>query len=620
MRGMGDSKIKKEKQKYSIWQNTAYMLKNAWHIEKSVIWLCIAVAVIGTAKTTAELFIAPAILNKVEQAAPLAELMGVIAVFAGTLFALSWLEGYINIYRLLGKIVVRIEIMKDVVRKQNRTSYENLLDTGFRQKYDLAMNALSSGSAGEEIWNTWALILQNVMGLLLYLGMLAVLNPFLIFLSIMTAALSYAIGKWTGNESWKGHEEKEEAEKRLDFVLGKAQDRHCAKDIRMFGLRGWLEKIWQDGMAHFCRFQKHRERVMCFGDAADVFLGFVRNGIVYGYLIVMAINGQMTAAEFLLYLGAAGGISTWLGGILTQFDGLHRLSGELSLVREYLEWKEPFVFQEGKALSKELPACEICLENVSYRYPEARKDTISHMNLTLHQGEKLAIVGLNGAGKTTLVKLICGFLDPTEGRVLLNGQDIRQYDRRTYYELFSAVFQDFSILDSTVAENVAQKPELIDRSRVKECLELAGMWKKVESLPEGMDTHLGKDVYEDGTELSGGQIQRLVLARALYKNPKILILDEPTAALDPLAESDIYQKYERMTDGKTALFISHRLASTRFCDRILLLTDGKVAEEGTHAELLELGKEYAKLFELQSRYYREEEEKRAADDRKAGVE
>ena len=146
------------------------------------------------------------------------------------------------------------------------------------------------------------------------------------------------------------------------------------------------------------------------------------------------------------------------------------------------------------------------------------------------------------------------------------------------------------------------------------------MWKKVESLPEGMDTHLGKDVYEDGTELSGGQIQRLVLARALYKNPKILILDEPTAALDPLAESDIYQKYERMTDGKTALFISHRLASTRFCDRILLLTDGKVAEEGTHAELLELGKEYAKLFELQSRYYREEEEKRAADDRKAGVE
>ena len=306
---MGDSKTKKEKQKYSIWQNTAYMLKNAWHIEKSVIWLCIAVAVIGTAKTTAELFIAPAILNKVEQAAPLTELVGVIAVFAGTLFALSWLEGYINIYRLLGKIVVRIEIMKDVVRKQNRTSYENLLDTGFRQKYDLAMNALSGGSAGEEIWNTWALILQNVMGLILYFGHAGSAEPVSYSFIDNNGVISYTTGKWTGNESWKGHEEKEEAEKRLDFVLGKTQDRHCAKDIRIFGLRGWLEKIWNDGMEHFYHFQKHRERVMWCGDTVDVILGFLRNGIVYGYLISTCDKRGITAAEFLLYLGAAGGIS-----------------------------------------------------------------------------------------------------------------------------------------------------------------------------------------------------------------------------------------------------------------------------------------------------------------------
>ena len=198
--------------------------------------------------------------------------------------------------------------------------------------------------------------------------------------------------------------------------MGKAQDRHCAKDIRMFGLRGWLEKIWQDGMAHFCRFQKHRERVICFGDAADVFLGFVRNGIVYGYLIVMAINGQMTAAEFLLYLGAAGESVPGWRGTLTVFDGLHRLSGELSLVREYLEWKEPFAFQEGKALSKELPACEICLENVSYRYPEARKDTISHMNLTLHQGEKLAIVGLKRSRKNDARKADMRISRPDRGQ------------------------------------------------------------------------------------------------------------------------------------------------------------------------------------------------------------
>ena len=213
---------------------------------------------------------------------------------------------------------------------------------------------------------------------------------------------------------------------------------------------------------------------------------------------------------------------------------------------------------------------------------------------------------MNGAGKTTLVKLICGFLDPTEGRVLLNGQDIRQYNRRDYYELLSAVFQDFSILECSVAENVSQNPVDIDREKVKRCLEQAGIWEKIESLPKGMDTPIGKSVYEDGVELSGGQTQRLVLARALYKEPQILVLDEPTAALDPLAENDIYQRYESMTRGKTSLFISHRLASTQFCDRILFLANGKIAEEGTHQELLELGKEYAKLFEVQSRYYREE--------------
>ena len=207
------------------------------------------------------------------------------------------------------------------------------------------------------------------------------------------------------------------------------------------------------------------------------------------------------------------------------------------------------------------------------------------MNLTIRPGEKLAIVGLNGAGKTTLVKLICGFLDPTEGRVLLNGQDIRQYNRRDYYELLSAVFQDFSILECSVAENVSQNPVDIDREKVKRCLEQAGIWEKIESLPKGMDTPIGKSVYEDGVELSGGQTQRLVLARALYKEPQILVLDEPTAALDPLAENDIYQRYESMTKGKTSLFISHRLASTQFCDRILFLANGKIAEEGTHCLL-----------------------------------
>lgn len=227
------------------------------------------------------------------------------------------------------------------------------------------------------------------------------------------------------------------------------------------------------------------------------------------------------------------------------------------------------------------------------------------MNLTIHPGEKLAIVGLNGAGKTTLVKLLCGFLDPTRGRVLLNGQDVREFNRREYYSLFSAVFQEFSILDVTVAENVSQQAEGTDEERVWDCLEKAGLTKAIQALPQGLQTHVGREVYLDGVVFSGGQTQRLMLARALYKNAPILLLDEPTAALDPIAENDIYQKYDSMTAGKLSVFISHRLASTRFCDRILFLKDGVIGEEGTHESLLRLGGDYAKLFEVQSRYYQE---------------
>lgn len=249
--------------------------------------------------------------------------------------------------------------------------------------------------------------------------------------------------------------------------------------------------------------------------------------------------------------------------------------------------------------------CEIKLENVRYRYPGAEKDTIKGLDLTIHAGEKLAIVGLNGAGKTTLVKLICGFLDPTEGRVLFNGKDVRTLNRRDYYALFSAVFQRFSLLESSIIENIAQRIDGIDERRAWDCAEKAGLTEKIRSLPKGMYTHFGRSVYEDGAELSGGETQRLMLARALYKDGPIIALDEPTAALDPIAENDIYQKYSSMTQGRTSLFISHRLASTRFCDRIIMLKDGCISEAGTHDELMRRGGEYAKLFAVQSKYYRE---------------
>ena len=247
----------------------------------------------------------------------------------------------------------------------------------------------------------------------------------------------------------------------------------------------------------------------------------------------------------------------------------------------------------------------VVFDDVTFAYSKAGAPSLSHISFSVKKGQTVGIIGGTGSGKTTLVKLVCGFLDPTQGRVLLNGEDIRKYNRRDYYKLFEAVFQDFSVLEASVAENVAQRVEDIDIPKVWSCLEEAGLTEKVRSLPKQLDTKIGRRVFEDGVELSGGQTQRLMLARALYKDAPLLVLDEPTAALDPIAENDIYMKYSEMTHGRTSLFISHRLASTRFCDRILFMEHGKIAEEGTHDQLLKLGGGYANLFEVQSQYYKE---------------
>ena len=231
------------------------------------------------------------------------------------------------------------------------------------------------------------------------------------------------------------------------------------------------------------------------------------------------------------------------------------------------------------------------------------------MNLKIAAGESLALVGMNGAGKTTLIKLLCGFYAPTKGEILVNGRNLKEYNIEEYYGLISAVFQEVKAVAFSVFEFVAsvdmKRPTA--REDAIRAMKAAGIWEKVESLPNGMDTHLMKGIFEDGVDFSGGQMQKLVLARAIYKDGLILVLDEPTAALDPIAENELYLKYRELTMGKTSVYISHRFASTRFCDRIVLLEDGVITESGSHDELMELNGQYAYMFGVQSKYYKEGE-------------
>lgn len=595
----------KTKPKYNVFQNVWWMICTVWKHIKIVLFLCIATVALDISLKLTQLFLAPMVLSRVEQAAPLFELLTTIGGFTLVLLILQGLSSYVQKNTQWGRLNLRCVLNNQINYKTQSTSYPNIMSPRVQKLKEKAVDACKNNSAAtEQIWNTLSTLFTNLIGFVIYLIMLSHISLIMILVVIVTSIIAYFTSLRVNEWNYAHKEEEGQYRKQSRYIGEKAEAVTLAKDIRIFGLSGWLLDIQSSILNLYLAFLTRRERVKLLTSLTDVVMNFLRNGVAYYYLISLALQGDLTAPEFLLYFNAVGTFTSWITGILNECTKLHKESLDISTMREYLELSEPFCFSDGTPIPQ-AREYELRLENVSFCYPEADKATIHNMNLTLHPGEKLAIVGLNGAGKTTLVKLLCGLFDPTEGRVLLNGQDIRKFNRRDYYGLFSAVFQDFSLLDITIAETVAQSATQIDADRVKDCLEKAGLTEVIAALPNGIETHIGREVYTDGIFLSGGQMQRLMLARALYKNGPLLFLDEPTAALDPIAENDIYQKYNEMTAGKTSLFISHRLASTRFCDRILFLEHGVIREEGTHEELLTKNGAYAELFDIQSRYYQE---------------
>ena len=595
----------KEKPKYGVWQCVCFMVKTAWNSVRSVLWLSILLAVLSVGINLAQLFIAPIVLQKVEALAPLGELLATIGIFTGILLVLNAMLGYVDENIMYGRIDVRSEIILMINHKAFTTSYPNTKDPAvLRLQNEALENCGSNHKPSEHVWHTLTGLLINGIGFAAYLLLLKNVNLLLMGTVILTTCVGFFISRHINEWGYRHREEQARYDKEMGYFVTKTESVKLAKDIRIFGLAPWLNAVYASSRRAFEAFIDRRERVYAWNCAVDVVLQIARNGIAYGYLIHRALAEGMAASEFLLYFTAFTGFSNWITGLLSEFSTLHKECLGLSVIQEYIHLPEQFRFEGGIPIPK-ADTYELKLENVTFCYPGTDKTIIHNMSLTLHPGEKIALVGLNGTGKTTFVKLLCGFYDPDEGRVLLNGTDIRQFNRQAYYDLFSAVFQETSMLDLTVAEHVAQTATGIDMKKVTDCIEKAGLTAKVEGLPLGLQTHVGKIAFLEGVEFSGGEMQRLMLARALYKDGPVLVLDEPTAALDPIAENDIYMKYNEMTAGKTSLFISHRLASTRFCDRILFLQDGVISEEGTHDELLALGGEYAKLFHVQARYYQE---------------
>ena len=450
-------------------------------------------------------------------------------------------------------------------------------------------------------------LVENLLGYALFGAVISFVSPWLtVFLTLAPLANLSAARVF---QKWEyGHRGKmADLDQRLSYVNHLPGNFAGAKDIRIYSMASWLQECYRDLSGERKKWDEKIVRYGFLSRLVELAVILVRDGAAYLLLISMVLKGSISVEKFILYFAAISSFADWVSGIIESWNRMCESSLRVCDFREYMDWPDP---EEGKAAPVPGSVCdgpEIVFDRVCFRYDNAERDAVHKLSLTIRKGEKLALVGDNGAGKTTLVKLLCGLYLPDSGQIRINGVPLSDFRREDYYRLIAPVFQDIRTGFFTLGETVSGKDmEHTDEERVRACLRRAGLGEKLETLPDGIGTRLGTQVNRDAVELSGGEAQKLMLARALYKDAPVLVLDEPTAALDPLAESRIYREYERMAENKTSLFISHRLSSTSFCDRIILLKEGEICEEGTHEELMKKGGIYRKLFSIQSCWYQEE--------------
>ena len=603
------TKALKEKPKYSRFGCLVWAIKNLWRLDKSFVFFIFTSVPVAVITPLVGSYFSKYLIDSIGAGKPFSDLAWIVAFFIMASLVLDILNDFIDKKCSARRYYPTSVYQSEMNYEQGyKTDFENTEKQDYKKISGYAWRDASSGNCALEfIWTDLSGALIHLLGIATYASLLAFINPVVFVVVIIVSILSYFTTLWQ-NKYYEKHKHLWEKESRkAGYLGGLSENLQVAKDIKLYGLEEWLNKAMSDYRAHIIMWNK---RCRLRGLWASILAGFmtlIQNGVAYVVLIGMLLTGSLSAGDFVFYFGIVGSVAGFLHGIVGDVAKLNKRADKIAYYREFFDY--PNKFNHGKGCELPTGAVTIELRDVWYKYDGAEDFTLKGINLTLQAGESLALVGINGAGKTTLVKLICGFYRPTKGEILVNGKQIDEYNIEEYYTMISAVFQEIRPVCFTMFEYVASAD--INRPSAREdaitAMKLAGIWDKIESLEHGMDTHLMKGVYDDGVDLSGGEMQKLVLARAIYKNGNMLILDEPTAALDPIAENKLYLQYRELTRGKTSVYISHRFASTRFCDRIVLLEDGIIKESGTHEELMKQNGQYAYMFGVQAKYYKEGE-------------
>lgn len=601
----------RKKPKYNVLQNAIFTTKELWSFDKPILFYIFGKIPIIVLLPLCSIYLPKIIASEIELGAQPLHMVSSVGVIAIAMLVLSVLQTFISARIDVHTIKVTQHMEMAISAKAMDTDYEIIdrpsTQVMIKKAYDIAHGQEKEGI--QALLFLFSSFLANILGFTVYTGILSTLSPLITLFILISAFVSYfvntAVNKWVvaNRDQWL------KLDLKLVYLTYKSGSFETAKDIRLYNMKQWFSDAFHKFMNKRIRWTVTMQLFYFLANATGAVLTFLRDGAAYVYLIYLVFNGSISVSDFILYFGVIAGFSTWCMEIISNMAQVNQVNFNICDLRAFLELpnhSDPHIGLDYNKHHQE--PYEIRLNQVSYSYEGEEAPILKDLNLIIKPGEKIALVGANGAGKTTLVKLICGLYKPTTGTITIGKHTPAEYKRDEYYKLFSPVFQDIRLLPISIEKNITLcESKDVDRLRLLECLRLSGFDQVVDKLQDGLNTLLIKDMDKNAIQLSGGEEQKLMLARALYKDAPIMILDEPTAALDPIAENAMYLKYNELTAHKTSIFISHRLASTRFCDRIILMEHGKIIEVGTHETLLSLGGKYAEMFEVQAKYYKDQE-------------
>ena len=593
--------------KLTRWNIYKDMLYRLWKCDPHVIKMMLLEIVISVIEGFIAVLLPAAIIQFItttqDWTTLILQILGLFVVYG--LFSM-W-HVYLSTRNSMQYVIPRQKLfILPVAKKVQELTYSYYETKPAQEKLENAIRALDSNWEGAEaVYHNTVVVFSAIFSLILYAVFISQIGLPILLALLFISFLHYEIYEKCYALYLKKDEEKAENYSKSRYFNSLSQKSSKGKDIRLYQMQDLLKAKMQENNDILVQKTIAASKYKGWIAQTDVILGFIRDGITYGYLIYLMMHGMIEMSSFVLYIGIVISYGQRFTALTAEIAKLH---SNLDLTKRTYEFEmdKNVINQDGKKASAPF---DIIFENVSFQYPESEKYVLKNFNLHFTAGEKLALVGVNGAGKTTIVKLLSGLYTPTSGRILVNGIDLKEINKEDYFGKLGIVFQEIDLFSMTIGENIScMHEEDYDENRVQEALRISKLDTIVNQLPKGIHSYINTDLSPDGINLSGGQQQRLLLAKAYYKNPSLLILDEPTAALDALAEKDMYEEYKEITKDKSALFISHRLASTRFCDNIVFLENGEIIEQGTHEQLMKLNGKYAEMFDVQAKYYKEEEQ------------